>query len=260
MTQTRRTCLFCGETAKTSDEHIIAKWIGRMFRERFGPDVKVGFRHQWEHPELGIPSRDKRARLPAFRTRAFCEGCNGGWMGRLEERVKPILEPLILGMPTTLSINEQQMLAFWATKTVLAFQSIEHELTAWARPEDYANVFRRQAPLACSQLWLGVTSPLPAVHYRAHRYPVPMRGRNSEDIHGFGATLAVGHAVFYILVGYAGRVGMRLRYDAAFALKQIWPSTRSELEWPPRRGLSEDEIGDLPNYLVNNSVIVLESN
>ena len=44
MTQTRRTCLFCDETAKASDEHIIAKWIGRMFREQFGPDVNVDFR------------------------------------------------------------------------------------------------------------------------------------------------------------------------------------------------------------------------
>ena len=231
-----------------------------MFRDEFGPNMTVSFRHQWEHPELGIPSRDKKAKLPAFRTRAFCEGCNSGWMGRLEEHVKPTLEPLILGKRTTLSGDEQQLVAFWATKTVLAFQSIEHTLTTWARPEDYAAVFRLQTPLAYSQIWLGATSARQAVHYRAHRYPVPVPGSNSEEVHGFGATLTVGHSVFYLLVGYAGCVDMRLRYDAAFALKQTWRTTRSAFEWPPRRELSGNEIGHLATFLVNNSVIAPELN
>jgi len=254
MAQTRPICKFCG-AAGSSKEHIIAKWISRLLRDQFGPNVTVSFRHQWELPELGIQNRGKSANLAAFFTRAFCKGCNEGWMGKLEEHVQPILEPLILGKSATLSVDEQQLLAFWATKTLLAFQSQEHELTIWARPEDYTTVFREQAPLACSQVWLGATNQRPAEHYRGHRYPIPVPGPKSEEIHGFGATLTIGHAVFYMLLGYTGRLGMRMRYDAAIALKEIWPNPRDLLEWPAPLSLSESQIGSLAKYVEGNSVI-----
>jgi len=255
MTQSRRACLFCGEAAKANKEHIIPKWVGRLFREQFGAEVKINFQHQWELPELGILNKGKSAQLPAFFTRSFCECCNEGWMADLEEEVGPVLGPLILGEARTLSVAEQQLLAFWATKTLLAFQSQEHELTTWARPEDYTTVFAERAPLACSQVWLGETNLRQAMHYRAHRYPIPVPGPRSEEIHGFGATLTVGHAVFYMLLGYAGPIGMRMRYDAAFALKEIWPSRHGELAWPPRVSLTEAEIMGLAKHAESNSVV-----
>ena len=66
----------------------------------------------------------------------------------------------------------QQLLAFWATKTILAFQSIENPITTWARPADYTAVFAERTPLPYSQIWLGHTNLRQATHYRAHRYPI----------------------------------------------------------------------------------------
>jgi hypothetical protein len=80
-------------------------------------------------------------------------------------------------------------------------------------------------------------------------------GPKSEEIHGFGATLTIGHAVFYMLLGYTGRLGMRMRYDAAIALKEIWPNPRDLLEWPAPLSLSESQIGSLAKYVEGNSVI-----
>jgi hypothetical protein len=260
MTQTRRACLFCGETAKASSEHIVPKWIGRLFREQVGPGHKVSFTHRWELPELGIPSKGKSAKLPAFLTRTFCEGCNTGWMAELEEKVGPVLGPLILGKPARLSVDQQQLLAFWATKTVLAFQSTEHELTTWARPVDYATVFAKRVPLECAQIWLGHTNQRPAVHYLAHRYPISGPGPRSNEVHGFGATITFGHAVFYMLLGYAGPVGMRMRYDAAVALKEIWPNRRGELDSPVPASLSEAEIMTLAKFAEGSSVIASPPN
>jgi len=82
---------------------------------------------------------------------------------------------------------------------------------------------------------------------------VPSPGSN--DVHGFGATITFGNVVFYMLVGYAGPVGMRMRYDAAVALKEIWPSRRGELDWPASVSLSESEIMNLAKYAETNSVI-----
>jgi hypothetical protein len=251
MAQTQSTCKFCGGEG-LSDEHIFAKWIGRLLAEGAPPGAHYVFHHRSAHPEAGIAEHDKTAKLPAYRTRSFCRRCNNGWMSRLEQRVQPILEPLILGEPRTLSRSDQETLAFWATKTLLGFQSIDHPTTTWARPEDYAALYEAQAPLPNSQVWLGANDHGDAGWQRAHQ--IRLHGNVSERVDGFGATLTVGHAVFYLLIGYAGRVGTRLRYEAAYALKEIWPTVRDELEWPPAVTLPRHPSTGVTELVVANSV------
>ena len=228
MTQEQRTCRFCGQPG-SSEDHIIPKWIGRLLSEGAPPGTHYVFHHRSANPEAGVPEHGKTAKLPAYVTRAFCEPCNNGWMSDLETRVRPALEPLVLGESRTLSRDEQGLLAFWATKTLLGFQALEDESTEWARPDEYSELYKYKAALPNSQVWLGAGEHEGDVAWhRAHTYAI-----GSEQIDGFGATLAVGHAVFYLAIGYAARPGVRLRYDAAFALKEIWPSARDELRWPP---------------------------
>ncbi len=253
MAQTRSTCKFCGGEG-LSDEHIFAKWIGRLLAKDVPPGARYVFRHRSAHPEAGVAEHDKTASLPAYRTRSFCTRCNNGWMSRLEERVRPILEPLILGEPRTLSRSDQETLAFWATKTLLGFQSIDHPTTKWARPEDYAALHEAQAPLPYSQVWLGATDDGGGGWQRAHE--IRLRGNTSDRIDGFGATLSIGHAVFYLLIGYGRRVGTRLRYQAAFALKEIWPSAREELKWPPAVRLPKLPATGVTELVVRNSITV----
>jgi hypothetical protein len=253
MAQTRSTCKFCGGEG-LSDEHIFAKWTGRLLTKDVPPGARYVFRHRSAHPEAGIAEHDKTASMPAYRTRSFCARCNNGWMSRLEERVRPILEPLILGEPRTLSSSDQETLAFCATKTLLGFQSIDHPTTQWARPEDYAALYAAQAPLPYSRVWLGATDDGGGGWQRAHE--IRLRGNSSEHSDGFGATLSIGHAVFYLLIGYGGRVGTRLRYQAAFALKEIWPSAREELKWPPSITLPELPATGVTELVVRNSITV----
>jgi hypothetical protein len=252
MAQTRPICKFCGN-AGSSDEHIIAKWIGRLLSEGAPPGTHYVFHHRSANPEAGIPEHGKTAKLPAYRTRAFCEPCNNGWMSKLETRVQPVLEPLILGKPRTLSRDDQALLAFWATKTLLGFQTLEQESTEWARLEDYIELHELQAALPKTQVWLGAGERKEEVAWhRAHSY----HRNGSEQIDGFGATLTICHAVFYLTIGYAARPGLRLRYDAAFALKEIWPSARAELRWPPTVTLPKNTPNGLTALVVRNSVIV----
>jgi hypothetical protein len=254
MAQTRPICKFCGKPG-SSDEHIIAQWIGRLLSEGAPPGAHFVFHHRSAHPEVGIPERVKTAKLPSYRTRAFCRPCNNGWMSELEVRVRPVLEPLILGKPRILSREDQALLSFWATKTLFGFQALEHESTEWARPEDYAELHELQAPLPRSQVWLGAGEPKGEIAWqRAHSYR--LNEAAPEQIDGFGATLTIGHAVFYLAIGYTARPGLRLRYDAAMALKEIWPSTRDELHWPPTVTVPKNTPTGLTSLVVRNSVIV----
>lgn len=248
-----RTCLFCGG-AGSSREHIIAQWIGRALDLPPVPGVDFVYLHRSENPEAGIPVREKQAERPAYFTRAFCRGCNGGWMARLEQRVRPVLEPLLLGRHRTLSNDDQRLLAMWAMKTILAFQSVEEPITTWARVEDYRTLYRSQAPLPNSQVWLGANFHGEPSWYRAHS--IRLRGSAAGDVDGFGATLTVGHTVFYLVVGYAAPVGMRLRHDAAVAMKEIWPRRQRDVTWPPPLALRNEQPQGLPEYLAHHSVLV----
>jgi hypothetical protein len=115
-------------------------------------------------------------------------------------------------------------------------------LTSWARPEDYTELYEAQAPRPNSKVWLGGNPNKLTTWHHAHRYPVPLHGRDPQEVHGYGASLAL----FYVLVGYAGPVGLRLRDDAARALKEIWPVRRSTLKWPPTIAFPSDEPQAIP--------------
>jgi hypothetical protein len=216
------------------------------------PGVSLVYRHVSANPEAGIGVREKRAKEPAYFTRAFCRACNGGWMSRLESDVRVALEPLLLGQSGGVSPQEQKLLAFWALKTVLAFQSIEDPQTTYARPGDFAELFERQAPLERSQVWLGANDHGEPAWYRAHG--VYLDDARAGDWDGFGATLTVGHAVFYMLVGFDEPVAMRPRYEAAAAFKEIWPARGRPLSWPPRLLLRARDRQGLAQYLAHHSV------
>jgi hypothetical protein len=139
--QTARLCQFCGRRG-ASKEHILARCIGRALDPNI-PGTTTRYRHYSENPEAGIGGKVKYAGGTAYYSRAFCRSCNSGWMSQLEEHVRPVLEPLMHGRTRWLSPDDQRLLAFWATKTVLAFQTIEDDSTRFAEPSVYSDLYRQ---------------------------------------------------------------------------------------------------------------------
>lgn len=163
-----------------------------------------------------------------------------------------MLEPLIRGRPRLLSPDEQRLLAFWATKTVLAFQTIEHETTRFADRALYGQLHRLQAPPPDTQVWLGANLHGHPAWHRSHSI-VP----REESSNGccFGATLTVGHVVFHIvsLPGVEGR--LYLRRDPDLALRDIWPDAARTLAWPPSVILREHDLTALAEVIAQTSVL-----
>jgi hypothetical protein len=218
MTQQGRHCLFCHRTG-TSREHILADWIGRSLTGPPLPGITIRFTHESTMPD-GTPLRAKSAASTAYYTRAFCRECNGGWMSRLEDAVKPILEPMLHGRPwTTLSVEDQRLLAFWATKTAFAFQTQEGAETTWARPQQFEALYAEQGPLPGSQVWLGAREQFHAAWYRSHSLRLP--GAPEDQVDGFGAALSLGFAVFWLIVPDNPNVQVRLVSEAAMMMKPI---------------------------------------
>jgi hypothetical protein len=83
-------CRFCGATNRQiTKEHVWPDWL----RDYLPPVSELG---DIERYSPGT----KRQRLPQpfLRTtvRAFCDGCNSGWMADIEAAAKPIVGPMVV--------------------------------------------------------------------------------------------------------------------------------------------------------------------
>jgi hypothetical protein len=95
-----RRCIFCNAIGVTV-EHVWPKWL-----RAFVPATATSHNFLTGLIHRTRPDRELRtwAGDPQSRgVKAVCQGCNGGWMSRLEERAKPILLPLLAGQSKALS-------------------------------------------------------------------------------------------------------------------------------------------------------------
>jgi hypothetical protein len=245
-------CRFCGG-AGSSKEHSFAAWIGRAMTPPLDPDMTVTFHHRSENPEAGVAPTEKQAKGAAFITRAFCVPCNTGWMSQLEDAAQQILEPMIRGQARDLSSDDQRVLAMWAIKTVLAFQTMEHPITTFATPEDFREIYEPQAPIGRAQVWIAADPRGESCWYRAHN--TRLHGSVEPDVDGFGATLLIGRVVFYILIGRERSFDLRLRGDAARAMRNIWPGRGHGTRWPSPIVRKVREPEGLAPYVIAHGVI-----
>jgi hypothetical protein len=60
---------------------------------------------------------------PAIRVKRVCGECNNGWMSRLENRAKPVIDSLIDDRLDALHLKSMQSIAAWAVKTAMVLES-----------------------------------------------------------------------------------------------------------------------------------------
>jgi hypothetical protein len=222
-------------------EHFLARSLTKLFVPD-GSDAVI--RHDYEHPELGIVREPKRAKTIAHKARKYCGSCNSGWMNEADQVVRPVLESFAANRSTTLAPVEQQQLAFWATKAVFGFLSIEPEGYRFAPPELYHELYQTRRPLTGSQVWVGGNTNGQVAWYRAHS----LIFRDLGDLHGFGASLSFGFGVLHFMYHGSDERLLRLRYDAHRSLRQIWP-VQQGVVWPPPLLMEERDLTPLPHII-----------
>jgi hypothetical protein len=60
---------------------------------------------------------------PAIRVKRVCGDCNNGWMSRLENRAKPVIESLIDDRLDALDLKSKESIAAWVVKTAMVLES-----------------------------------------------------------------------------------------------------------------------------------------
>lgn len=105
-----QTCPFCPRRAN-SREHIYAQWITRRYTKEASSNAFFTMRFGGLFP-------DREARTLNV-TIKVCASCNNGWMSRLENEARPLLEDLVEGRPQTLDVEGQHRLALWWAKNAV---------------------------------------------------------------------------------------------------------------------------------------------
>jgi hypothetical protein len=235
-------CVFCGWEGKLTQEHAWPDWL----RDELPRGNDVGFiqgqRLIRDQGKIVSTTPLRRETAANRKVRVVCQqNCNGGWMSRLESRIKPVLLALLHGERRHLSDEDQRLLAFWALKTAMMLQfTLALDLRA-VPASHYEYIYqRRQAPPSC-RVWLTGTS---AHFYRTAHFatshwlplvagerPVP----SEEPPNGYAIALVVGQLIF-TLVGWTapgGSFNTTPQDRWTPARRCIWPPRPSGWAWPP---------------------------
>lgn len=240
-------CAFCGRRDSLTYEHATPKWLGKFIHEHFPPE------NRWEQVAISFGTDRERAQSTKLiqsasphKAAVVCGECNNGWMRRLEDAVRPILRPLILGKQSELDDAAIRTVATWATKTALIYEFVQpDDAQPAASATDRKQLRDHQRPLPGSGVWLaGYAGSLGAVVMARSTlfvYNLDDEGSVAEPS-GLVVTFVYGRLVLRVAL-----VRSRPTYPTRFAVDQIpgavmlWPDGQSRLTLPV--GPALDDVG-----------------
>ncbi len=183
-----------------------------------------------------------------------CEGCNGGWMRKLDESMLKFMAPALSEYATVeLSENDQRMLARWATKVALLLALWMHDdpllsqrLRMWVPSDNFPILHTHLGCPKHTRVWMAAMAPIPVSDVFATGRRLTVDGRPV----GYWVMFKLKRLVFYVTgveVGHDGPVIERepTRFVASGALVPIWPPAGDVVEWPPSVQLSPEGAGGL---------------
>ena len=110
-----RYCIFCEDRA-TSKEDAWPLWLMRRLGATEAGIVEAQRGKQksntWKSGKAGP------------KVRFVCASCNNGWLSRLENRVKPIIEGLFDEESVTLECSDQKTLVAWGVKNAMVHEAL----------------------------------------------------------------------------------------------------------------------------------------
>lgn len=254
-------CIFCGRIG-LSKEHIWSDWLkdviprndqhgeywGSMHRDAGSTEV------EWKEPPR---SSSRQGCVLQRRLRKVCERhCNNGWMSRVVDRAKPLVEQMILGKAFELNRREQTELAAWIGITTIMQEFANRHGAHAISPEDRAVLMTTEAPPLSWSIWTARYSDkwwAPMGHYH-----LPMsfskRPTDNESNPPSGelqlTTFTLGELLVHVFTSTRAEMIETYRTYIGGAsnpvkLPQLWPIVGDTLNWPPSSPFRDHEADSL---------------
>jgi hypothetical protein len=237
----RITCIFCGAKGSPSKEHVIPRWVRAQLATTSDVSIEVNSVAVRRWPNLYVALADQ-----------ICDGCNSGWLSKLEKAVKPYLAPMLTHQTAvSLDTAQQRDLARWAVIKVLLIELAlrqkhgRHRTALGYVPSEVelAWLATNATPPPRSQVLLGAfdADSEVVVSIQARMFETSTAGMPAPAGVPFHVTtLTVGYVLFQVFtIDFVAADSLQFpQADLTMpppldeALIQIWPTTRAVIKWP----------------------------
>jgi hypothetical protein len=232
-----RKCIFCGGRP-LAGEHVWPQWMHPLLPKLENPE-KVQAYYVLRQERLVRPPMKKTQPGHTYtkKIRNVCKKCNETWMSAIEEQAISVLTPILQGMPVTLTVEFQQVLAAWiALKVMVIDQEDGHDGVI---PIEAREKFmeRRIIPDAV-RLWIGyhddegwyATCWRRTIQATLSNQPAPIR----RDIKNMQTTtFGVGHLLIFAFVTTLAELEFKpAALEGIGVIGQLWPPPDRMIVWP----------------------------
>ncbi|MEO6013631.1 MAG: hypothetical protein ABIQ30_08620 [Devosia sp.] len=239
-----------------SKEHIFPQWMhAHLPKTGLHRHTRKNEILRRDGPDTQIATKSGEA--SSGRLRIVCMHCNNGWMSQLQNEIKPILLPLILGEPSRLNRRAQELLAAWVAMFVFVCEYAgNNPLLVAATDEERRHLMERGEPPSGWRIWLGDYIRGTWVGSVVHTtVPVAPDGSVPEDFEGsklktnVGSTTFVANRLFVTV--FRSRIPeiVHKQYLPRHTYPRLWPIVRGAMIWPPKRNVRDADADAISSAL-----------
>jgi len=231
-----RTCIFCSNKASTSED-AWPRWLMNRF-----PNTSTS---RMDAERGGNKLGNWHAAKPKLQVKWLCACCNNGWMSRLEDEAKPILEYIFNDKLKDIGVSAQLTLARWAVKTAMVLESIDSR-RSWFYSDSERRLMRTVQSLPPrTSVWIAKCINQPNIYSAAKDLWTTL---SNDGFHAYVTTMAFGSIAFQIVsikTPTAIPKNINVTYDVTEGpwdqtLVQVWPTALNSIMWPPNYGLNSE--------------------
>lgn len=239
-----RTCAFCLEAAKLSAEHILGRWMNKLFHGRGKIKYVDGRGNQWE----------KVATEFDWTAKVVCRACNNTWMSAIEQKhAEPVLTALIEGKEVVpISASRARSLAIFTFKTAVVLDYAHKASNESFFSSRIRTAFRQHLTIPnYTNMWMAgfqgnrAKVALHSAHYSGQLTP-------TQPISMYVFTCALGHLVLQLAHVKAFGVFQFEPREGLEMMVRFWPDVPKNLTWPfPANLTTKEEFVALENCWQN---------
>ena len=132
-------------------ERMNEGYTGQRFQRR---ENRVERGADGRYREVEVAGRHVSSFLPHVQV-SICDPCNTGWMSRMEDDAKAILDPMIRGQSRVVGRDEQRLLAAWVAKFAFSYICEVDPQNIPFFTEEYHALRETLRPPGRARIWMG---------------------------------------------------------------------------------------------------------
>ena len=267
--QQKKICVFCGGSP-LSKEHLWPDWIKGIVPRSGIPKHVVTFTETEGHKSKKLISKDERKIFQGYmgnkQLKIVCEKCNNGWMSKIETESKEVLTSLILNKPITLRQEQMGLLVKWIILRNIIGEYTDKIENRAIRATERHRFAKRKSSTSEWKIWIAKINA-PNWKFRFIQDGIFFGSLEKHSIIPYKEPLKntmfsiISIENFLAFTAYTSIEGLSANFkfesNLANKLFEIHPDSRQMVDWSQVAPLSNQDVNELKDYLINKEYKIL---